>query len=246
MHISLRRLINAALTVITFTTLSIGVRSADKKVDPTGTWVWTFTMQNGDTIEPTLKIKAEGDKFVGKVTGRPGEEADIQNVKLVGDEISFQVAHERDGNKTGIKFNGKISGDAIKGTLEIDHNGDIAKHEWNPKRQSAAKTSAVKAAGTWKYSFTQNGQTTEPVLRLKQAGENLSGVVIMNDSETAISEAKLNGNEITFKVPHERNGQTSTSTYKGKIDGDDMKGTLTFTRNGEERSIELDAKRSKK
>ncbi len=32
----------------------------DKKVDPTGTWTWTVTTQNGDSRETTLKLKLEG------------------------------------------------------------------------------------------------------------------------------------------------------------------------------------------
>src|SRR5215510_4364058 len=92
--------------------LNITAKAADQKIDPTGTWTWTVTTQNGDTRQATMKLKMEGDKLTGTVTGRGGETA-IQDAKLKGDEISLVVVRERDGNTFTTKYNGKISGDTI-------------------------------------------------------------------------------------------------------------------------------------
>src|SRR5215467_11529602 len=90
--------------------LAITAQAADQKIDPTGTWTWTVTTQNGDTRQATMKLKMEGDKLTGTVTGRGGDTA-IQDAKLKGDEVSFNVVRERDGNTFTSKYNGKISGD---------------------------------------------------------------------------------------------------------------------------------------
>src|SRR5438105_9016533 len=72
-------------------------RAADKN-DPTGTWKWSFTTQNGDTRESTLKLKLDGDKLTGKMSGRNAD-TDIENAKIKDDQISFDVTRERNGNK---------------------------------------------------------------------------------------------------------------------------------------------------
>jgi hypothetical protein len=237
------KLIQLVIALLVGLTLSLSSRAEDKKVDPTGTWIWTFTQPNGDTFEPKLTLKLEGDKLTGRIKGRDAEEADIESAKLSGDEISFQVL--RDGNKIAIRFQGKITGDTIKGTTEIDRNGEVNKREWLAKRQAAAKAT-VNVTGPWKYSFTnQNGETVEFKVRLKQDGEKLTGTVAINDSDRPISEGKVEGSDVTFKIVHERNGGTQSSSYKGKVAGDTMKGKVTFNRDGEERSVEIDATRAK-
>src|SRR5256885_17023218 len=70
--------------------LAVSSRAADKKLDPTGTWTWSFTTQNGDTITPKLTLKLEGDNLTGKITGRNGNETSIEEAQLNGDDNSFQ------------------------------------------------------------------------------------------------------------------------------------------------------------
>lgn len=109
--------------------------AADKKNDPTGTWKWSFTGQNGQTRETTLKLKLDGDKLTGTVSGRNGETA-IEEAKIKDDVISFQVTREFNGNKFTQKFNGKISGDSIKGKIESERDGQPQSRDWDAKRDS--------------------------------------------------------------------------------------------------------------
>src|ERR1044071_9156085 len=112
------------LAVCLLLTLQISARAADdKKADPTGTWKWSFTGQNGQTRETTLKLKMDGDKLSGTVSGRNGDTA-IDNASLKGDEISFEVTREFNGNKFTSKYKGKIEGDTIKGKSEFQRNGE--------------------------------------------------------------------------------------------------------------------------
>jgi hypothetical protein len=120
--------------------LAIGLAASavaqDKKVDPTGTWTWSFTTANGNTITQTLKLKLDGDKLTGTLIGRQGRETAIEEAKLTGNEISFQVTRERDGNKTVAKYKGKISGDAIKGTIESNFGGENRTRDWEAKKEA--------------------------------------------------------------------------------------------------------------
>src|SRR5262245_28927048 len=72
---------------------------AQNKADPTGTWTWSFTTQNGQTIDSTLKLKLDGDKLTGVYVGRNNQETPIENAQFRDGEVSFQVPRERDGNK---------------------------------------------------------------------------------------------------------------------------------------------------
>jgi hypothetical protein len=119
---------------VMFTLVAANSFAADK-VDPTGTWKWSFTGQNGQTRETTLKLKKDGDKLTGTVSGRNGDTA-IDNAKLNGDEISFEVTREFNGNKMTTKYNGKVSGDSIKGKSESkNRDGETRSRDWEAKRE---------------------------------------------------------------------------------------------------------------
>ena len=101
--------------------------------------------------------------------------------------------------------------------------------------------------GTWKWSVTFNDQTREVTLKLKLDGEKLTGSMPgRNNTETEISDGKFKDGEISFSVTRERNGQKLTTKYKGKLDGDTIKGTTESERDGQTRTRDWEAKREKK
>lgn len=106
----------------------------DKKIDPTGTWKWSFAGQNGQTRETTLKLKLDGEKLTGSVSGRNGDTA-IDDAKITGEEITFAVTREFNGNKMTSKYNGKLSGDTIKGKVETERDGEKRSRDWEAKRE---------------------------------------------------------------------------------------------------------------
>jgi hypothetical protein len=219
--------------------------AADQKVDATGTWTWTVTTRNGDTRQATMKLKMEGDKLTGTVSGRNTDTA-ISDAKLKGDELSFNVVRERNGNTFTQKYAGKITGDTIKGKISFERDGETTDREWEAKREGGKSKQAAGLAGKWKYSFTTSGgQTLEPVLDLKQDGEKVTGTVKVNERESAISEGKLSNGEVSFKVVRERDGNSFTSKYTGKIEGDVLKGKVNSNWGGNERTYDFEAKRVK-
>lgn len=112
------------------------VSADDKKVNPVGTWKWSFTGQNGQTRETTLKLKMEGDKLTGSISGRQ-QDTPVEDAKLKDDEISFKVTREFNGNKFTSKYTGKISGDSIKGKIEMERDGQPVSRDWEAKREAA-------------------------------------------------------------------------------------------------------------
>ena len=139
---ALTSLIKAAACAI----LALGAvaQAQDKKADPTGTWTWSTPGRNGGPErKSTLKLKLEGDKVTGTLSapGRGGQNSDvaISEGKLKGDEVSFAVTREVQGNKLTAKYNGKISGDSIKGKMETDRNGQTQSRDWEAKRETEKK-----------------------------------------------------------------------------------------------------------
>ena len=128
------------MTQLAVCLLFAGIASGaeDKKADPNGTWKWSFTGQNGQTRESILKLKLEGDKLTGTISGRGGETA-IEEAKIKGEDISFQVTREFNGNKVVTKYTGKVSGDTIKGKSESQRDGQPQTRDWVAKKEAAAK-----------------------------------------------------------------------------------------------------------
>ncbi len=119
-------------------------QAQDKKADPTGTWSWTVPGRNGGPDRKmTLKLKAEGDKVTGKLTSpaRGGETRDteIKDGKMKGNELSFTVTREFNGNTFVTKYNGKVSADAIKGKMEFERNGETQSRDWEAKKATESK-----------------------------------------------------------------------------------------------------------
>jgi hypothetical protein len=107
----------------------------DKKIDPSGNWKWNFTNQTGQIREIVLKLKLDGEKLTGTVSGTSGDAA-IKEGKLKGEEVSFQVTREFNGAQYTVKYVGKISGDTIKGKTESQMGGQTQSHDWEAKREA--------------------------------------------------------------------------------------------------------------
>jgi len=209
-----------------------------------GTWKASFTTTDGQTMESTLKLKQEGDKLTGTVIGRNGNEYPMDEVKLTGDQLLIKVTRERNGEKTTMKVTAKLSGDNLKGKLESNWGGEDRTADWEAKR--LVETAAATATGSWKYSLSiENGDDMNLVLDLKQDGEKVSGKVKVAEFETPITEGKVVGDAISFKIPVDTGGQKFTSTYNGTLSGDTIKGKIHSDWGGDDHNYEWNASREK-
>ena len=116
------------VTALAILAMAASPAMADEK--PEGTWKWSFE-RNGQKTETTLKLKLEGDKLTGTITGRDGKENAIEEASYKDGEVKFQVTRERNGNKVTSKYEGKISGDTITGKVTFGENS----RDWKAERQ---------------------------------------------------------------------------------------------------------------
>jgi hypothetical protein len=115
--------------------LAAGVRAdAKKDADATGTWKSSRTM-NGQTFETVYKLKQDGDKLTGTVTGPDKTAVKIDKGEVKDGKVTFYVNRERNGQKFSLKFHGKLEGDNIKGKIEFSSGGQSRSFPWQAKRQ---------------------------------------------------------------------------------------------------------------
>lgn len=108
---------------------------------------------------------------------------------------------------------------------------------------SAVSSYAADASGIWKWTITtQNGDTIDSTLELKQTGETLTGMYKgSRGGESKIENGKISSNEVSFKVKREFQENSFTIVYKGKLEGDRIDGSISVE--DRERTFEWHAKR---
>jgi hypothetical protein len=101
--------------------------------------------------------------------------------------------------------------------------------------------------GTWKWTVTRGDQEFELSLELKLEGEKLTGTLSLpNGFSLDISEGTFKDGEVAFQTVFERDGNSFTTKYKGKVEGDTIKGKSERERDGQVMSRDWEAKREKK
>lgn len=142
--ISLR---TATLIIATLVWSSAMLMAAEKPVvDPTGTWklVTLSSQTKAKSTERTLKLKLEGRKLTGTIDGRSNVngkvktfEWAIKDTKLQANTISFTVTHPPtvgNGPDSTTIYEGKITGDTLKGTAETEWMGHTNKRDFEARR----------------------------------------------------------------------------------------------------------------
>jgi hypothetical protein len=86
--------------------------------DISGKWKGTAETQIG-TIERTFVFKVDGNKLTGETSSDRFGKSTIEDGKIEGDNLSFTITVNFDGNEGKASYKGKVSGDTIKFTVEI-------------------------------------------------------------------------------------------------------------------------------
>ena len=77
---------------------------------------WTADSENGPAW--VFNLKSDSGKVTGTMQGNGGKGRPINEGKLEGDDISFSVESEWQGNAITLVFKGKVSGDEMQ--LRVD------------------------------------------------------------------------------------------------------------------------------
>jgi hypothetical protein len=120
---------------------------------------------------------------------------------------------------------------------------------------AAAQDKKADPSGTWKVTTTAGDQKREATLKLKLEGDKLTGTYAGGGggkggkggkaTETKIEDGKFKDGEVSFTVTREFNDMKFVTKYKGKLEGDAIKGAAESERGGETQKREFEAKREK-
>ncbi len=207
-----------------------------KKVDPSGTWKWERTF-NDNTREFVLRFRMDGDKVTGTYKGRR-EAVKIDDVKMDGDMLSFQYKRDTGDFRFTANYQGKVSEDTIKGTIEFSSDRGSREFDWEAKRS----TELVDVLGKWQFKIeTQNG-VIEPSVTFSQEGDKIKGAYVSRLGEREAKNIKVNENKLTFEISGENDGNQFKVVYTGKPRGDSIKGTVDYDFNGTTGSTDFTGK----
>ena len=107
---------------------------------------------------------------------------------------------------------------------------------------------AADVTGKWVAQVPgREGQTNETTITLKAEGDKLTGTISGRQGDTAISDGKVSGDDISFVVSRETPNGTFKMVYKGKVSGDEIKFTRSMEggQGGGRPPVEFTAKRAK-
>lgn len=103
--------------------------------DPAGTWKWTVPGRDGQPRETVLTLTRNDGTLAGTITGRGGQQVAISDATCVDDLVKFSVVMTWGERSITMKYQGKLAGDTITGTVERpDREGGVRSSEWKATR----------------------------------------------------------------------------------------------------------------
>ena len=78
--------------------------------DITGAWKGMVTVPSGEEVEITYRMKADGEKLTGVITASTGDEVEILDGYIKGDDFSFKLDF---GSNNILQAQGKLYKDSI-------------------------------------------------------------------------------------------------------------------------------------
>lgn len=103
----------------------------EKKVDLTGTWMFTVTTEAG-TGTPTVTLKQVADSLAGHYSSQTLGEADLKGT-IKDDKITFSFNVDYQGTALKVTYTGTVEADGtLKGSLDL---GGYAGGTFTAKKQ---------------------------------------------------------------------------------------------------------------
>lgn len=195
-----------------------------------GKWELTTTTDQGTrtsmlTVYPDLTARQE---FFGG-------ETPVKNLKLERDQVTYSLELGFGDQTFVIDYKLKLQGKTLTG----QSSSERGTNEITGKKleQAAPAVSAASAAsglvGKWEFTReTQQGTRTN-TLTVKP---DMTATYSSRDNEIPVTDLKVEGDQVSFKVTMTFNEQSFPMEFKGKLEGQTLKGTFTTSR-GEREAV---------
>jgi hypothetical protein len=183
-----------------------------------GKWALTSTSEQGTftqnlTVFPDMTARYQF--FDGEIP--------VKDLKLDNNQVTFTIEMGFGDQTFEMKFKGTLAGKDLNGEFDTS-NGKI---KATAKKIEAGGT----AVGTWELTSTTQQGTRTSTLTIK---DDMTGTYKSRDTETPIKDLKVEGDQISFKVVREFQGNSVTMEFKGKIEGTTLNGQFISERGNRE------------
>jgi len=213
-------------------------------------------MPDGTTNRPKLRFTVEDGLLHGTTSFRAGTETPVTNILVNGDQLSFQVVRQRNGESIATSYSGKWIENTIKGKIESNWAGEKQVFNWDAQRAHLG----VEGVWKWTNSFFAGfggggrgsgargggrGRGFESRVELEQEGEKLTGKTVGSrfGRPSPISNGSITNGEVYFEIERTFGEIKNVTKFQGKQSGDTITGTMESEINGEERVIDWEATR---
>jgi hypothetical protein len=189
-----------------------------------GKWEMTTTTDQGTR---TSLFTVFGD-----LTGRYesfGGEIPVKEIKLDGDQVAFSIETGFGDQSFTIDFKGKLDGTTLKGETTTPRG---TRQVTGKKLEASPATAPAAAiAGTWEISRETQQGTRTARLTIK---EDMTATYATNDTTVPVTDLRLDGDQLSFKVTVKRGEREVPMEFKGKVAGTTLKGELITPRGARE------------
>jgi imidazolonepropionase-like amidohydrolase len=206
----------------------------------TGTWTLNVNLGEGEQ-SVTLVLQQEGENLRGSIQGPLGS-AQIANASVsAGGELRFTVPVTIGGQTTEATFNGTITGNQMRGTVQtvgrapgtftgtlpVTTPAATPARTPSPTQSSTPPASSTNLSGTWTLTLAVGPRTMPGTLTLTQQASSLSGTLQSPFGNTELSNGSIGADGFRFTSTAEVSGRTVEMTITGTANGTQMSGTIT-------------------
>jgi hypothetical protein len=167
-----------------------------------------------------------------------GGETPMKNVKFENGQLTFDLETGWGDRTFNMDFKGKVDGKTLKGEMNSDRGTTEITGKKLPATAPAAPAPAATGTssivGTWE--FTRQGRDGTPRTSTLKINPDMTGTYTMRDNPTPISDLKVDGNQVSFKITMSFGGNEFTQDFKGTVDGQTLKGAFISER-GEREAV---------
>jgi hypothetical protein len=184
-----------------------------------GKWTLTSVSERG-TRNLTMVVYPD-------LTGRYesfGGEIPMKDLKLEGNQVTFAIEMGFGDQTFKSNFKGTLQDGTIKGQMTSERGTS----EITGKKLAPAAAAASSIVGTWEFVREgQDGTRRTSTLKIKP---DMTGTYTMRDNEVPVTDLKVSGDEVTFKVTMNFGGNDVPMEFKGKLEGKALKGQFISER----------------
>jgi SAM-dependent methyltransferase len=135
-----------------------------------------------------------------------------------------------------LRLRPKLLAELKPGTRLVSHSFEMG--EWMPDKTVVVTTNfgderdihywvvPANVTGRWEWDAAGGSGTEHYVLEAGQAFETVTASVSRDGSPLSISDVKLVGDALSFRLTAEAGGKTLSRLYEGKVSGDTIAGTI--------------------